>query len=274
MAPFSRQTVLIIGTGNMGGALARGLAAKEHAARFDVYVHDAHAERLTALAAATGATGVAALEPALLAKLDAVIVCVKPQDLAGVGEKLSGLVPTAGLVVSILAGVTMDDVRTAFAHAGAVVRAMPNIAATVGAAATAMCANEAVTPQHAQLAEAIFGAIGEADWTKESLLDAVTGLSGSGPAYLYMVIEALTDGGVKMGIPRVLAGKLATQTVLGSAMLVKATGLHPAILRDQVTTPGGTTIHAIHELETRGLRSMLVSAVETATQRAALLRKK
>jgi pyrroline-5-carboxylate reductase len=150
---------------------------------------------------------------------------------------------------------------------------MPNIAATVGAAATAMAHNAACDEAHRGLAEKIFGAIGEADWTKESLMDAVTGLSGSGPAYLYMVIEALTDGGVKMGIPRTLSHRLATQTVLGSAMLVKETGLHPAILRDQVTTPGGTTINAIHELEDRGLRAMLISAVETATNRAAHLRK-
>jgi len=102
----------------------------------------------------------------------------------------------------------------------------------------------------------------------------VTGLSGSGPAYVYMVIEALTEGGVKMGMPRVLATRLATQTVLGAAMLVKTTNLHPAILRDQVTTPGGTTISAIHELEERGLRAMLISAVETATLKAADLRRK
>ena len=120
----------------------------------------------------------------------------------------------------------------------------------------------------------MFSAIGQADWTKESLLDAVTGLSGSGPAYLYMIIEALTDGGVKMGLPRNLSSRLATQTVLGSAMLVQQTGTHPAILREQVTTPGGTTIAAIHELEERGLRAMLISAVETATKRSADLRKK
>ena len=137
-----------------------------------------------------------------------------------------------------------------------------------------MCENGQASAAQKALVEGIFGAIGEADWTKEALLDAVTGLSGSGPAYLYMVIEALTDGGVKMGIPRVMAQRLSTQTVLGAAMLVKSSGLHPAILRDQVTTPGGTTLSAIHELEERGLRAMLISAVETATARAAHLRKK
>lgn len=149
---------------------------------------------------------------------------------------------------------------------------MPNIAATVGAAATGMCSNGRADAGALTLAEGIFGAIGEASWTREGLLDAVTGLSGSGPAYIYMVIEALTEGGVKMGMPRTLAANLASQTVLGSAMLVKATGLHPAVLRDQVTTPGGTTITAIHELEERGLRAMLMHAVETATKRSAHLR--
>ncbi|MCX6125201.1 MAG: hypothetical protein NTV34_10730 [Proteobacteria bacterium] len=122
------------------------------------------------------------------------------------------------------------------------------------------------------LAHEIFASIGTASWTKESLMDAVTGLSGSGPAYVYMVIEALTDGGVKMGLPRPLALELATQTVVGSAKLVQSSGIHPAVLRDQVTTPGGTTISAIHELEERGLRAMLMSAVVTATERSKILR--
>jgi pyrroline-5-carboxylate reductase len=118
------------------------------------------------------------------------------------------------------------------------------------------------------VAEAIFGAVGDVVRVDEEHLDAVTGLSGSGPAYIYMVIEALCDGGVKMGLPREIAMKLATQTVFGAAKLVKETGLHPATLKDQVTTPGGTTIAAIHELEERGLRAMLISAVVTATERS------
>ncbi len=265
--------VLIIGAGNMGGALARGLKASARGA-FAISLHDVHAERLTALAEATGARALVDVADGELKGLKAVVLCVKPQDLAVIAGRLKGRIDPGTLVVTILAGVTMEDVEHALGHGGAIVRAMPNIAATVGAAATAMCENGRCDKGQTALAEMMFGAIGEADWTREALLDAVTGLSGSGPAYLYMVIEALTDGGVKMGIPRLLSQKLATQTVLGSAMLVKATGLHPAILRDQVTTPGGTTIAAIHELETRGLRSMLISAVETATNRAAHLRKK
>jgi pyrroline-5-carboxylate reductase len=262
--------VLIVGAGNMGAALTRGLHA---AGGYDVTVHDVHAERMQELCAATGAQacpdwGKGARREA------AIILCVKPQDLGLVAKDLAGKVRPDALVVTILAGTPMDDVQTALKHHGAVVRAMPNIAATLQNAATGMCANDACKPEHKTLAEGIFAAIGLAEWTKESLLDAVTGLSGSGPAYVYMVIEALTEGGVKMGMPRQLASRLATQTVLGAAMLVKETGLHPAILRDQVTTPGGTTISAIHELEERGLRAMLISAVETATVKSASLRKK
>ena len=254
----------------MGGALARGLQA---AGGYAVSVFDVHADRLKELCAATGTQACSDWGKAERQEA-AIVLCVKPQDLPFVGGDLQGKVRPGTLIVSILAGTTIADVKAATGHKGAVVRAMPNIAATVQLAATAMCTTDDCNAEHKQLAEGIFAAIGIAEWTKESLLDAVTGLSGSGPAYVYMVIEALTEGGVKMGMPRVLATRLATQTVLGAAMLVKTTNLHPAILRDQVTTPGGTTISAIHELEERGLRAMLISAVETATLKAADLRRK
>ncbi|NRA45120.1 MAG: hypothetical protein HRU09_09220 [Oligoflexales bacterium] len=151
---------------------------------------------------------------------------------------------------------------------------MPNIAATVGYAATVLCKNQLCNQAHTDLAESIFCSVGVCHFTKESLMDVATGLSGSGPAYICMVIESLTDGGVKMGLSRPLALDLSIQTVLGSAKLARETGLHPAILRDRVTTPGGTTIHAIHELEAHGLRSMLISAVVTATEQSQKLRKK
>jgi pyrroline-5-carboxylate reductase len=264
------KQVLIVGTGNMGSSLARGLTP---GGDFRVRVFDVHGDRARQLAKEapvevardvfTGAVG-----------SSAVVLCVKPQDLAAVALELKAKVEPDCLIISILAGVTIADVEEALDFRGGIVRAMPNIAATAGAAATGMACNDRCSDVQKELALAIFGRIGEADWIKESLLDAVTGLSGSGPAYIYMVIEALTDGGVKMGIPRAVAAKLATQTVFGAAKLVKETGLHPAILREQVTTPGGTTINAIHELEDRGLRAMLISAVETATNRAAYLRKK
>ncbi|OGU19338.1 MAG: hypothetical protein A2059_00100 [Ignavibacteria bacterium GWA2_55_25] len=150
---------------------------------------------------------------------------------------------------------------------------MPNIASTVDEGATALSFGEFVSEEQQRIAISIFEAVGEVVVVAEEQLDAVTGLSGSGPAYIYMVIEALIDGGVKMGLSRDIASKLAIQTVLGSAKLVKESGLHPAILRDQVTTPGGTAINAIHELESHGLRSMLINAVATATRRSEELSK-
>ncbi len=268
-----KDSILIIGAGNMGNALVKGILSSRFSSAWNVRLYDVHPEKI---AKNTGLAGIQLLTNFPEKKLpDTVIVlCVKPQDLESVAAKIGKKISDKSMIVSILAGITIKDIETAFQFQGAVVRAMPNIAATIGAAATAMCANDRCSKDQQEMAYNIFSAIGQADWTKEALLDAVTGLSGSGPAYLYMIIEALTDGGVKMGLPRNLSARLATQTVLGSAMLVQQTGTHPAILREQVTTPGGTTIAAIHELEERGLRAMLISAVETATKKSADLRKK
>lgn len=150
---------------------------------------------------------------------------------------------------------------------------MPNTPVLVDAGATAISKGKFASEEHLKIANTIFKSIGTVEIVPENLLDAVTGLSGSGPAYIYMVIEAMTDGGVKMGIPRQIAFKLAAQTVFGAAKLVIETGKHPAILKDEVTTPGGTAIAAVHELETHGLRTMLINAVSTATARSKELSK-
>lgn len=267
------QSILVIGLGNMGGALIRGLSKSEFGHEIKIRGVDAATDKLEQLKSETSIEVLSTLEGIKIHE-DAVCLCVKPQDLGLVAQHLSGKIPESSLVISILAGTTLDDVAGTLAFKGPMVRAMSNIPAVVRSAATAMCCNGKCSDKQKQLAEKIFRAVGEAYWTKEALMDTVTGLSGSGPAYIYMVIEALTDGGVKMGLPRQLAASLATQTVLGSAALVKATGLHPAILKDQVTTPGGTTISAIHELEAHGLRAMLISAVVTATEHSAKLRAK
>lgn len=268
----AKPTALIIGVGNMGSSLIKGVLAKTPCDFQTVRIFDASLEKANAF---LSHKTVQVLD-SLTGKRDedVIVLCIKPQDLAVVAGALKGKIPKKSLLVTILAGITMEDIAGTFQFTGTVVRAMPNIAGMVGQAATAMCGADNMDSTHVQLAEKLFRSIGEADWTKESNLDAVTGLSGSGPAYIYMVIEALTDGGVKMGLPRALSLSLATQTVLGSALLVKKTGLHPAVLRDQVTTPGGTTISAIHELEAHGLRAMLMSAVATATKQSARLRKK
>jgi pyrroline-5-carboxylate reductase len=270
-APATRN-ILIIGVGNMGAALARGLLECQSQLKIHLTLFDHNESQLDAFSGHQDTVITSSLTKAHIAGADAVILCTKPQDLASVAKVAGGHLKPTALLISILAAVTLDDLATKMRFKGAIVRSMPNIAATVGEAATALCANDHCETRHIELAHEIFTSVGTANWTKESLMDAVTGLSGSGPAYIYMVIEALTDGGVKMGMPRPLALELATQTVLGSAMLVQCTGIHPAVLRDQVTTPGGTTIAAIHELEERGLRAMLISAVGTATERSRHLR--
>ena len=273
VAPAERNdSILIIGAGNMGGSLAKGLMRSPLRQMMQIRIYDTSIDRLEKLTNESPVQVVSNLEQDDLA--DTIIaICVKPQDLLSVAKSIKGRIGKDALVISILAGTPIEEVMGALDFEGACVRAMPNIPAMVGAGATAMAHNEHCDERQKEWALRVFQAVGEAWWTKESLMDAVTGLSGSGPAYIYMVIEALTDGGVKMGLPRQLSANLATQTVLGSGLLVKSTGTHPAILKDQVTTPGGTTISAVHELEAHGLRAMLISAVATATERSTALGK-
>ncbi|RYZ58740.1 MAG: pyrroline-5-carboxylate reductase [Proteobacteria bacterium] len=266
------EKITIVGLGNMGSALLRGLLKSPGLQKQALAIFDVDASRVKNLVTSPRVTGLSSLAD-VQGENNVVILCIKPQDLHGVAEGLKGRLSPSCLLISILAGKKTDSVADELNFKGAVVRAMPNIAAVIAQAATAMVANSVCSNEQKEIAEMIFKGVGEAFWTKESLMDTVTGLSGSGPAYIYMVIEALADGGLKMGMPRDLALKLATQTVLGAAAMVKETGLHPAILKDQVTTPAGTTISALHELEERGLRSMFVSAVEKATNRSVELGK-
>lgn len=264
------QSIVVIGIGNMGSSLVNGLLKSPLKSQYKIKIYDLHQERQEMFRNLSECEVLESLANLKDCK-DVIILCIKPHDLDPLAQTLKGALDKNLLILSIMAGVTTEVIQSALDFKGSVIRAMPNIAATIGKAATAMCSHNCTSAQQ-ELAEGIFKAVGEAYWTKESLMDAVTGLSGSGPAYIYMVIEALTDGGVKMGLPRTLAAQLATQTVLGAAALVKQTGEHPAILKDQVTTPAGTTISALHELEERGMRSMFVSAVEKATLRSSSLR--
>lgn len=200
---------------------------------------------------------------------EVLLLAVKPQVLDGVIKDLSSLFLKRypPLVISILAGVTLKRLETAFPEQ-AVIRVMPNTPATVGSAMTAMASGEKVESHHLSLAKSIFEAVGQVVEVSEGLMDAVTGLSGSGPAYVAMMIEALADGGVAAGLPRPIAAKLALQTVLGTAQLLQTSGLHPAQLKDQVTSPGGTTITGIAQLEKAGFRSAIIEAVVAAKKRS------
>ena len=193
------------------------------------------------------------------------LLAVKPQILRLV---VADITPNPhSTVISILAGVKIAQLEQAFPNQP-VIRVMPNTPATVGAGMTAIAPGNYAQQEHIEQAKSIFTAVGEVVEVAESAMDAVTGLSGSGPAFVALAIEALADGGVASGLPRAIALQLATQTVLGTATLVKETGLHPGILKDQVTSPGGTTIAGVAKLESAGFRSALIEAVKTATARS------
>ena len=260
----------VIGCGKMGTALVGGAIRSGAVAASDVIGVDPVAAARQHFTAATGAA--AAEQLAATAHCDVILLCTKPHDATAVLREAAGLLQSPALVISIAAGVTLAALGQA-AGEHRVIRAMPNTPALVGRGAAAYCLGTRATRADAGLAQQLLGSVGLAVEIPERLMDAVTGLSGSGPAYIYLIIEALADGGLRMGLPRADALKLAAQTVLGAATMVMETGEHPAVLKDMVTSPGGTTIAGLAELERHGLRSALIDAVTAATRRAAELGK-
>jgi pyrroline-5-carboxylate reductase len=268
MSSLNGHTLAIIGAGNIGRALIGGLLRNSdvkpesiRATRRTLAGIDAIGEEFPGVL--TGVNNAAAVRDASI-----VVLCVKPQNFDAVTAEIRGNLNADVLVISVLAGITSEAVQSALDIVTPVVRAMPNTPMLVDLGATAISGGLSASPEHMELAKAVFSVVGTVEVVPEEMMDAVTGLSGSGPAYIYMVIEALTDGGVKQGIPRPIALRLAAQTVYGAARLVLETGKHPAILRDEVTTPGGTAIAAVADLESHGLRTMLINAVATATKRS------
>ena len=258
-----------LGAGNMSGGLVKGLI-QAGVTPERVSVSDVSEDRRQELhewygVAATADNG------ALVRGCDVVVLAVKPQILGNVLGEIAGDVRADQLVVSIAAGIPIAAIEGRLPAKTRVVRAMPNAPAMVQAGATAIAGGSHAREDDMRIARELFDAVGKVVVLDEHQLDAVTGLSGSGPAYVMLVIEALADGGVKMGLPRAAAHLLAVQTVLGSAALVLQSGEHPARLKDKVTSPGGTTIAGLHALERGGLRGVLMDAVEAATKRAAEL---
>lgn len=266
------ERIAFIGAGNMGSAMIRGLIKSGVAKPSQIMASDLDAERVGALAKELK-IAVAKDNRSAVEWCDLVVLAVKPQVLDEVLHELGDI--GSKLVLSIVAGATIAKIQSGLGGKAKVVRAMPNTPALVGEGISAFCAGSGVTATELKRAQKILGAVGETVLVKkEELLDAVTGLSGSGPAYVFLVIEALADGGVLMGLDRETALKLAVQTVLGSAKLLIETGKHPAQLREMVTSPGGTTAMGLKKLEQKGVRGAFISAVKSATERARELGKK
>ena len=262
------QTLAVLGAGNIGRALVGGLLRGGDLAPERIRATRRTASGLDALRERLPGVHVTADNPEAVRGATVVLVTVKPQNAADLLDEVRAHVAPGTLVLSTLAGVTTRAIAEALGQALPVVRAMPNTPALIDEGATALAPGAHADGGHLDLAREVFTAVGHVEVVPEHLMDAVTGRSGSGPAYVFMVIEGLTDAGVKQGLPRAVALKLAAQTVLGAARLVLETEKHPAILRDEVTTPGGTTIAAVAELEKHGLRTMLIDAVAMATERS------
>ncbi len=258
-------TIGFVGAGNMAEALIRGLLRGGEGER--VAASTPRAERIDELRARYGIEGTTD-NVALAARSDIVVLCVKPQIMRKVLEELAPNLRPDTLVISVAAGVPIAAIEALLPPGVRVIRAMPNMPALVDAGATAISRGGHASEADLALAKRIFDSVGITVVLDEQLLDAVTGLSGSGPAYIFLVLEALADAGVKVGLSRRTAQTLAAQTVLGSAKLLLETGEHPGQLKDRVTSPGGTAIAGLHTLEAGGLRTTLIDAVEAATRRS------
>jgi pyrroline-5-carboxylate reductase len=261
------KKIAFLGGGNMAEALIKGLLSAGAARPDQILVMDISADRLAYL---KNAYGVMPQQNNLDAARGAnvVVLSVKPQIIERVLADIAPAVDESKLVISIAAGINIDKIEKSLSGKPRVVRVMPNTPALVLAGAAALAGGKNATSEDLALARDIFTSVGRAVIVEEKLMDAVTGLSGSGPAYVFMIIDALSDAGVKAGLPRALALELAAQTVYGSAKMVLETKEHPGKLRDMVTSPGGTTIEGLHALEKGGLRAVLMNAVEAATARS------
>ena len=263
----SDLTIGFLGAGKMATALAKGFVHARLTTAAHLIASDVYPEARAAFEKETGAKTTAS-NPDVLKFARVLVLAVKPDQIPGLLTELHSHVTDKQLFLSIAAGIPLTRLEAGLGASARVIRVMPNTPALVGASASGYALGQAATAEDGQLAQKLLASVGVALPVKESLLDAVTGLSGSGPAYAYLMIEALSDGGVAAGLPRDVATKLAAQTLLGSAKMVLETGLHPGTLKDMVTSPGGTTIEGLHELEKAGVRGALINAVRVATDKA------
>ncbi len=260
------STIGFLGAGRMATALAKGFVSAGRCVPGGLYASDVSKGARDQFARDTGGQ-VSASNADIVAAAEVLVVAVKPDQVAEVLGGIRGQLEKRHLLISIAAGVNLARLEEC-APGARWVRVMPNTPALVGASASAYALGTEATRADAAVVQEMFGSVGLALEVKEKLLDAVTGLSGSGPAYGFMMIEAMADGGVAAGLPRDVAQRLAAQTLLGAAKMVLETGQHPGALKDAVCSPGGTTIEAVHELEKAGLRAALIGAVRVAAEKA------
>jgi pyrroline-5-carboxylate reductase len=259
-----------LGSGKMATALIRGMLRAGSSQPSAISASDPIAAARAALSAETDVV-VSESNLGVVERSNALVLAVKPQSMPALLKEIRHAVTPDHLVISIAAGVSIDTLSAGLGAERRLVRVMPNTPALVGEGASAYCLGPHALAGDEEIVRSCLVAVGRAYRVPESLLDAVTGLSGSGPAFVYVMIEALSDGGVRVGLPRDVATALAAQTLLGAAKMVLETGEHPGVLKDQVTSPGGTTIAGLHALERGALRAALINAVEAATQRSAEL---
>jgi pyrroline-5-carboxylate reductase len=262
-----RGTIAFVGAGFMGEALIKGLLTAEAVAPTQIVASEPRAGQRAELASRYGIRVTDDNETAVQ-DASVVVLAVKPQILDAVLDQLKSALPSDAVVISLAAGKNLAGIEARLGDHPRVVRAMPNVACSVAAGATGLAAGTRAAEADLARAQEVFDAVGMSVVIDEDLLDAVTGLSGSGPAYIFMIVEALSDAGVKVGLARWNAQALASQTVLGAAKLVIESQEHPGRLKDMVCSPGGTAIAAVHTLEQGGLRTTLIDAVETATRRS------
>ncbi len=261
------KTIAVIGAGNMGTALLRGILASGWGTKENLVASHPKSSKGAALASELGIAVTESNEEAAR-KAQIVILAVKPQILESVLAEIRPVLRRDALLISIAAGFPTSRVEAAVARSAPVVRAMPNVAAVVRSSATVLCAGRYAKAAHLADARRIFESIGLVVELPEYQLDAVTGLSGSGPMYVFQIIEGLSDAGVRVGLSRDVSTALTIQTVLGAARMAGELKVHPGILKDSVTSPGGTAIAALHSLERNRLRAILMDAVEAATARS------
>lgn len=263
----AKLTLGFLGAGKMASALAKGFLRAKLLTAEQLIASDVMARARTAFRKETGAK-TTARNAEVVAFARVLVLAVKPDQTDTVLADICEHFTPKHLLLSIAAGVPLAKLEARLGEGARVIRVMPNTAALVGSSASAYALGQHARPEDAKLAGKLLHSVGLAFQVKEPLLDAVTGLSGSGPAYVYQFIEALSDGGVAVGLPRDTSTQLAAQAVLGAARMVLETGLHPGALKDQVASPGGTTIEGIHELEKGGLRGTVMNAVRAAAEKA------